>query len=116
MQRNTWLEHLTASATPADGICVGNVIVAWSQLDIGGRRLVLPERYLYQPVVGPQCAKIRPSVVWIAPTEPAPGTVYLRLIAIAITATYHASLLQATHISCSASTCCKAAVLLPAAR
>lgn len=30
---STWLEHLTA-LPPADGICVGSIIVAWSQLDL----------------------------------------------------------------------------------
>lgn len=54
-------EHLVGasdrSATPADGICVGNVVVAWSQLDFGGRGLVLPQRYWYQPGVGHSALK-----------------------------------------------------------
>jgi hypothetical protein len=78
------MQHLVGasdrSATPADGICVGTVIVVWSQLDFGARELVLPARYRYLPVAGysaPECAGVLHD---FAPTASDLGTVYRRLL------------------------------------
>lgn len=80
------------SATPADGICVGTIIAAWGQLDIDicGRRLVRPQRYMYLPAVGHSALKSAVVIVKIAPPPSDSGSVYMRLIANANVDTYHA--------------------------